>query len=114
MPPKEMPIGVCNTGSPPNYWVALIKYECTDDGLHIFSSDSIPGLLVASKDAKTVMRQLQPTIEALLKANLKVEKCSVFLGNELKEFEKKHHQHSPIKAEVISLSSTYAIINMAA
>ena len=99
---------LCDDGNPPKVWVARIKHEFVD-GCHIFTSDDVSGLLIASRDAMKAVRQLEPTIRALIQLNHKMN-CTVEVGQEFKEFEKTHNLHSPIKVQKRPMKDTYAVI----
>ena len=71
---------------PPKVWWARVRHESVD-GLHILTSDDIEGLLLASRKPEELLRQIVPTIEALIKHNHGLE-CSVVLGEEFSRFEK--------------------------
>lgn len=100
---KSMAVALCDDGNPPNVWVARITYEFTE-GCHIFTSDQIPGLFIATPDPKKAFQQLRPTIETLINKNHSVN-CAVLLGKEFREFEKNHSS--------LSLKDTYAVISKA-
>jgi hypothetical protein len=45
-----------------------VNYKCVD-GWHVFASDDLPGLYVASQDAKTAFDDVATAIEKLLHLN---------------------------------------------
>lgn len=89
----NMNVLLSDGGNPPEIWTAQLKHEF-HDGCHIFTSDGIPGFMVASRDAQKVLRQIIPTIKALIKLTHGVD-CHVKLSRDFREFEKKHfHSNS--------------------
>lgn len=55
------------------------------DGWHIFQSDELPGLYVASTDAEAAYNDIAPSIELLLKLNAGIE-CKAFPEMPFREF----------------------------
>lgn len=101
-----MHVTMKDNGSPPTVWIARISYEHAD-GLHIFTSNQILGLLVASRNARQAIDQLVPTITALIKANDGRE-LTVELGKEFTPLHKEGAGNS------LSLKDAYAVIRQAA
>lgn len=50
-----------------------VRYKATFDGWHVFTSNDLPGLYVASTDAETAYNDVGPSIEKLLKLDLGLE-----------------------------------------
>ncbi|MBP7761187.1 MAG: hypothetical protein KA176_01285 [Alphaproteobacteria bacterium] len=93
MATKLLSIGVIDNGDPPDIFFAKISHEFVN-GLHVFTSESIPGLFIAEKEPRKALEQLRPVIKRLL--FLKTEKAfEVFLGKDFKEFEKIHCSETP-------------------
>lgn len=67
-------------GDPPFVWVAEIQHSFKD-GCHVFTSESIPGLLVVSQSLAVAIRQLPFVICQLVRRNLKFD-CTVQLGSQ--------------------------------
>ena len=55
------------------------------DGWHIFDSDEMPGLFVASRDPSTAFKDLAPAIEMLFKLDEGIT-CTAFPEATLEEF----------------------------
>lgn len=53
-----------------------VRYKATFDGWHVFTSDELPGLYVASNDAETAYNDVAPSIEKLLLLDEGVE-CTI-------------------------------------
>lgn len=53
---------------PPDEYYVPVEYQ-NIDGYHIFTSDAIFGLYIASKDAGKALNQICPTIERLVQHN---------------------------------------------
>lgn len=83
-----MDVKLKDGGVPPNVWIAHIEHKFVD-GCHVFSSPHIKGLLLASRDAAKIIRQLAPTIQALIKLNHNIE-VTVELGEAFDHFQNKH------------------------
>jgi hypothetical protein len=62
------------------------------DGYHIFTSDQVFGLYVATKDAEHAIKLLQPSLETLLDKNYSI-KCKLEMAADFCEFVA-HHQNS--------------------
>jgi hypothetical protein len=65
-------------GHPPFVWAVEIKHAFKDN-CHVFTSDKIPGLLVASRSLEKAIAQLPVVIKELVKRNKGFE-CDVTLG----------------------------------
>ncbi len=61
-----------------------VRYKNTD-GWHIFESDELPGLLVASKDAKIAFDDIGPSIKMLLELDEGIV-CNVYQKMSFKDF----------------------------
>ena len=53
-----------------------VRYKYTFDGWHVFTSDELPGLYVASHEAETAYNDVGPSIEKLLLLDEGVE-CTI-------------------------------------
>jgi hypothetical protein len=71
-------IGLCNNNYLPKMWAAKVTYEFRADH-HIFRSESIPGLFIASKDKNKAFAQLVPVIKGIILASTG-QNVRVFLG----------------------------------
>ena len=103
---SHMDVKILSDDNPPELWVARIKHECID-GCHIFTSEQIPGLLLASRDACTLTSQLVPTIKKLIKLNKGVD-CFVALGKEFDDFQRKSDENHLV------MKDRFAVIGEAA
>lgn len=89
---------------PPESFYAPITYSSVD-GYHVFTSERIQGLFIASKDPQKALRQLVPTIEALLAHNLKNGTWKATILHDLKEIEFLHKSTKPeLKSTIVALS----------
>lgn len=52
-----------------------VRYKSTLDGWHVFTSDELPGLYVASQDAETAYNDVAPSIETLLSLDEGIDCC---------------------------------------
>jgi len=81
-------MGLVGDGNPPEFWVAQVTHVFENEH-HVFTSETIEGLLIVERDAKKAFAQVVPTIQRLIwhskKQNVKVK-----LGADFKEFEKAH------------------------
>jgi len=57
-----------HTKNPPEEWYIPVCYQ-NIDGYHIFTSDAIFGLYIASRNAGKALNQLCPAIERLIEHN---------------------------------------------
>lgn len=103
---KNLKVNVSDNGNPPETWVVQIHYEFRN-GYHVFTSQDISGLLIASKDAKKAFNQILPSVESLIKHNYD-RTCDATFGLELKTFAKK--QLNSIKEPIPSLRDTVVVI----
>ncbi len=55
------------------------------DGWHVFMSDQLPGLYVASRDLETAWRDVGPSIQTLLMLDMGVQ-CTVMAETTLEDF----------------------------
>jgi hypothetical protein len=81
-------VGLISDGNPPEVWVAQVTHSI-ESGRHIFTSETISGLLIIEEDAKVALAQVVPTIKRLIWHNKK-QNVTVKLGKDFKEFEKTH------------------------
>lgn len=75
---------------PPKPLIAHIGYK-NIDGCHVFTSEQIKGLFIATPDAKKAMEQIVPTVKALLDLESNSD-WEVELGEEFTLFAI-HHCH---------------------
>lgn len=71
-----------NDKTPPETLVVEVSYQ-NIDGYHVFTSDSVAGLLIASKDAGKALNQLCPTIQYLVEKNAGFP-CTAEIANPLR------------------------------
>lgn len=76
-------VNITNIGkNPPETYSVQVDYK-NKDGYHIFTSDAVPGLFIASQDGGKALCQLCPAIERLVKHNLGI-KCTAEISCILK------------------------------
>lgn len=71
----------------------LVRHERRDDW-HVFSSDELPGLLVASQNPELAFNDVAPAIQQLLLLDRKI-KCSVESEMTFREFLDAAEQGTP-------------------
>lgn len=95
---------------PPKVWIAKVDY-INKNGLHIFTSEAIPGLLIASRDAEKAFNLIAPSVEALVALQHEVEfKANLCL--DYKDFARKHIRISEDSG--VTLKDTYVLLKAAA
>ena len=63
-----------------------VNYSFKED-THVFSSDDLPGLYIAHKDAQRAFEDVAPSIKLLLKLNSGID-CEVRPAKSYKDFER--------------------------
>lgn len=104
----ELNLGLKDDGDPPQIYFAKVNHEFVE-GHHVFTSESIKGLLIAEKDAKKALSQIIPTIKKLIHLQTK-QKVEVFLGTDFKEFEKNYCSENPVAKPTAPIKDTIVVI----
>lgn len=73
---------------PPKVSIAYIQYK-NIDGCHVFTSEQIEGLFIATPDSVKALSQLVPTIKTILKLQSNSD-YEIELGEEFNLFEPTH------------------------
>lgn len=86
--PTSLDLRVVTDGDPPEIEVAQVTHSI-ENGRHIFTSETISGLLIIEQDARKALDQVIPTIKRIFWHNKK-QNVTVKLGKAFDGFEKTH------------------------
>lgn len=97
----------------PNQKIANLSVEYKNvDGWHVFSSDELPGLYVASQDAETAYNDVAVAIEKLIELNIGVSCKAIALqpvSDFLRSYEDDHQAVEMSDIPPALYSRSYAV-----
>ena len=89
-----------------------VRYKCVDDW-HVFQSEEVPGLYIASRDARLAFEDVAPAIKLLMKLNEGVD-CEVVPEASFKEFIAAARDHEDAEQAPLVLSNKRFVLSAVA